>query len=377
MTKKSLAQQVIDEAAKGPPPEPTSILVRRNGLSSGSTLLNCALTGNPHFAFLKGFYYFMVGDSASGKTIQAMTIYAEAAANRQFKDHRFIYDNTEDGMLMDSDGLFGMAMTDRLEPPSRDKAGNPRYSRTLEEFYYHLEDLGKAGRPFIYILDSIDALDTEQDDKKFDELKKAHDKARRREEGESTKGEEKDEKVAGSFGMARAKLNSSSLRRARRLVGESGSILIILSQTRQSTYGKTRSGGEALRFYATAEFWTSIVETIKRTVRGKPRKIGIRAKFAIKKNRHTGKLYEVETDIYPSLGIDDLGGCVDYMLEEGFWTKQKESIDAPEFKLVASREKLISYIEQNNLEGELRAIVGKAWEELDAACSLKRKRRYQ
>lgn len=377
---KSLDKQVSEAAAKQHAEEPVEVLDRRNLLSSGSTLLNLALTGNPFGGFLKGYYYFMVGDSASGKTIQAMTVYAEASINRHFKGYRFIYDNIEHGMLMDTDSLFSMEMTDRIEPPSRDKTKKPRFSRTLDEFYYHVDDAANAGVPFIYILDSMDALNPEADEKKFDQLKKAHEKSRRKEDGEDS-GDEKEEKTTGSYGMAKAKLNSVNLRKVQRRIHETGSILIILSQTRDNVGaqygGKTRGGGHALRFYATCEFWTSIVETLKKSVRGKARKVGVRVKYSMKKNRHTGKLYDVESDIYPSYGIDDIGACIDYLLEEKWWTKEKESIKATEFGLTAGREALIRTIETNGQTNELRAIVGQCWKEIDDACSLKRRKKYQ
>ena len=383
--KKPIHEQVMDAAA-APAPAPVAheTLSRRNGLSSGSTLLNLALTGSPHFAFIKGHYYFIVGDSASGKTVQTLTMFAEAAASPRFRDYAFIYDNPEERMLFDTDGLFGMAVSDRVRPPSHTAAGAGRNSKTLEEFYYHLDDLGKAGRPFIYVLDSIDALNPEADEKKFDQQKKAHDKARRKEEGEDTRGEGKDEdeKVAGSYGMARAKLNSSNLRHTMRLLADTGSLLFVISQTRINVggYGKTRGGGEALRFYATCEFWSSIVEVLKKTVRDKARQVGVRVKFQVRKNSHTGKLFSIENDIYPSYGIDDIGGCVDYLLEEGFWSKQKESIIATLDGMdgvTASRERLVRWLEEDagRLDA-LRALVGRAWAEIDEACSLKRKRRY-
>lgn len=377
---KELAAQVEGSTVAPVDIDTDAVLHRRNLLSTGSTLLNKSLSGNPFGGFAKGKYYFMVGDSMSGKTFLSMTCFAEAAINRQFKDYRFIYDNIEDGMLMNTDALFGMEVSDRMEPPARTKEGQPRFSRIAEDFYYHLDDAIAEGRPFIYVLDSMDALDSEAADKKFDQLKKARRKALRKEEGEvPEKGEEKDEKVAGSYGDGKAKINSASLRKMIKGLKDTGSILIIISQTRDNIGGyggKTRGGGHALRFYATTEFWSNVVEQIKKKVHDKDRKVGIRVRVSMKKNRLTGKLYDVEMDIYPSYGIDDLGSCVDYLLEEGWWTKEKQSVKAGEWGFVGTRERLISYIEQNERQSELQAIVGQCWDEIDAACSLQRKPRY-
>jgi RecA/RadA recombinase len=322
----------------------------------------------------------MVGDSSSGKTFLSMTCFAEAVANRHFKDYRLIYDNIEDGMLMDVERLFNGAVADRIEPPRMDKEGRTQFSTSLEEFYFNLDDASAAGKPFIYILDSMDALIPEADDKKFDQQKKAFRKHQRREEGDATKADEKEEKVAGSYGMAKAKLNSSSLRKSLKGLRATDSILVILSQTRQnvgSMYGgKTRAGGEALRFYATAEVWSSIDEVLKKKVNNKDRQVGVRVELKVKKNRQTGKLFTVTTDIYPSYGIDDTGACVDYLVEEGWWEIQKLSIVAKEFDLTATRDKIINWIEENGKVGELRTIVGECWAEIDAKCSLSRMKRY-
>ena len=43
-------------------------LTGKDFLSTGSTLLNLACTGKPYRGFAKGKYYFIVGDSSSGKT---------------------------------------------------------------------------------------------------------------------------------------------------------------------------------------------------------------------------------------------------------------------------------------------------------------------
>ena len=347
-------------------------------LSTGATLLNLAYTSRPDVGLVGGKYYFIVGDSASGKTIWSMVLFAEACINPAFADHTLIYDNVEDGMLMNTDNLFGEAVTERMQPPPKG------FSETLDEFYFNLDDAaleagwdgkkkkftGKPIKPFIYILDSMDAITAAADDEKFDKQKQVARKAGKpREEGEKV------EKTAGSYGMAKAKQNSESLRRAMRGVRRTNSILIIISQTRDSLYGKTRAGGRALRFYSTVEVWTKPVEKIFRTVLGKERQIGDKVQFKTVKNRITGRLHEVELDIYPNLGIDDLGACVDYLVEEGRWAKDGQTLTGT---IVGdgTREKVIKLIEKRGLEGRLRAMCGEVWSEVEAAMALKRKNRY-
>jgi len=363
MGKKKASQQVEEAAAHQP--LPASKPSRRDLLSTGSTLLNLACSDNPFGGFLKGKYYFLVGDSASGKTFLSMTCFAEAMNNKHFKDYRLIYDNVEDGCLMDVERLFGRDVAEHLEFPSKAKDGTPVFSFTIEDFYYHLDDALKEDKPFIYVLDSMDGLSSVAEGEKFEDHKKAH---------------RQQLKSPGSYGDGKAKRNSEGLRKILNGLRKSGSILIILSQTRDNLgFGfekKSRSGGHALRFYATVEIWSSILASIKKTVRGKKRAVGVSTLLKVKKNRITGKSREVSVSIFPSYGIDDIGGCVDYLVDEGWWKVSKQSIEAGEFDVTATRDKLIARIEAEEWENELRSIVGKCWKEIEIASIPIRKSKY-
>ncbi len=345
-------------------------LTAKDFVSTGSTLLNLACTGKPYCGFAKGKYYFIVGDSASGKTFLTLTCLAEASINDHFKDYRFIYDNAEDGALMDIKKFFGKEVYKRMEAPERAFAQSgpeaPIYSTTIEEFYYHVDDAIKRGKPFIYILDSMDSLSSEQEQDKFDETKKAHRKGR---------------ETTGIMTDGKAKKNATNLRRLITPLRKSKSILIILNQTRDRIgFGfkkKTRSGGHALTFYAALEIWSSVKGKIKKGIRGKKRQLGIQCLLQIEKNRITGKERKVVILIYHSFGIDDIGSCVNYLLEEGSWKLKGNKIAAPQFDFKGTKEKLIKYIETEGMEKDLRELVGDVWNEIEEACNVKRKRRYE
>jgi len=379
------AAKDVEELANTPvePVKPIKVH-RRNLLSTGSTLLNLACSDNPFGGFLKGKYYFLVGDSASGKTFLSMTCFAEASINKMFKDYRLIYDNVEDGCLMDLEGLFGKSVAKRIEfPGGKDKEGVPIFSSTIEEFYFNLDDAVKVGKPFIYVLDSMDGLSSDYEGKKFKDRKKAYLKKQRRRGEQPDKKEDdgkKEAAVTGSYGDGKAKKNSENIRIAVNDLRKTGSILLVLAQTRDNfDFGwekKTRAGGHALRFYATVEIWSSVVGQITKVVNDQKRSIGVDVKLKIKKNRITGKTPTVETAIYPSYGIDDVGTCVDYLIEEKHWAKEKQSIVAHEFDITATRDKLIKLIEERELENDLRMIVGKVWREIEDASKPQRKSRY-
>ena len=344
----------------------TQIISPGDYLSSGSSLLNLACTGDANKCFLKGYYYHIVGDSQSGKTFLSLTCLAEATLNPAFKDHRFIFDNAEDGALMDIRHFFGAKVADKIEAPQITKKGTTIFSNTIEDFYYHVDDAVKDGRPFIYILDSMDSLSSEAEKTKFQDQKKAN---------------RKNKIITGSMGDGKAKKNSGGIRQLIPALKASGSILIVISQTRDNMgFGfetKSRSGGHALKFYATLEIWSSCGKKIKKTVRGKDRPIGINSILKIKKNRVAGKDRQITVPIYYALGFDDVGGCIDYLLDENHWKQTGQTIIAPEFDFEGTKTKLIDIIEGGKLETKLRSIVQKVWDEIETACDPGRKPRYE
>ena len=132
-----------------------------------------------------------------------------------------------------------------------------------------------------------------------------------------------------------------------------------------------------MSFYANLEIWSSIKNKFTKTVKGKKRQLGINCRLQVKKNRLTGQERTVEIPIYHSFGIDDIGSCVDYLVNENCWSIKGNTINASEFDFKGSRTKLISYIEDNDMEKDLRDLVGDTWNEIEAACSVKRKKRYE
>jgi len=326
-----------------------------------------ACTERASVGFLVGHYYSLVGDSASGKTWIGHTTLAEAAINPKFDDYRLIYDDAEGGALMDILKYFGQKLVDRIEPPAGTK-DEPVYSETVEQFYDLVDDAVEEGTPFIYILDSMDAVDTEDDTKKIKKMKDARKKGR-------------SDKETGTYGTAKAKINSNRLRGLMIQLKKTNSILIILSQTRDNMgFGfeqKTRSGGKALKFYATLEIWMSVKEKLRRKVKETNMPIGIVAKAQIKKNRIKGKDRIALIPIYYSVGIDDVGGNITWLVSAGYWKGTKTKVDAPEFEYRGTIEGLVQKIEEENLEKDLQKFMSKCWQDLEDKCTINRKSRYQ
>lgn len=354
MNTKKLKRQLRSRKRRAP--------LERRFLSTGATPLNLACSGKRNGGFPAGSYVLLVGDSASGKTFLSMTCFAEAATSPEFAKHRLIYDGPEDGAQMDVARYFGKEVAKRLEV---------RQSETVEDFYDSTDDDCRAGRPFIKVLDSMDALTSEAEDDKFQEQKAARRNGRA---------------ASGSYGTDKARKNSGGLRRLLAGLRRTGSVLVIISQTRDNLgFGfekKTRSGGRALRFYATLELWSSIRGRIRRRVGGQERQIGIICEIQVRKNRVTGRETSVQIPIYYSSGLDDTGACVQYLVNEGHWktTGKKEgrqTVRAPEFRFKGAAEKLIQKIEAEGKEVALRRLVSDVWHDIEDGCKVKRKARYK
>lgn len=362
---KKTAKKAKKELLKKKPDREELVQIKDEDLlSTGYVPLNTAASGRIKGGYGKGLIILIVGDSATGKTWLSDTCLAEATLRTDFDKYEFYYDNIERGNMINLRRFFGREVERRLKPPRGTKK-EPVYSETAEELYWTIDDLIKLGKPFIYIVDSLDGLRTIQDDSKFEEAKQAHKRGK---------------KAAGNYGVSQARVNSGGLRRLVPGLERTGSILIVISQTRDNIgFGfeeKTRSGGKAPRFFAHLELWTSLKKKIKKDVLGKPRHIGSIIQIDIRKNRLTGWEGKIEMPFFKKVGIDDIGGCIDYLVDEGYWKKSNNGINAADFGIKLPREKLVAYIEEQGFEKKLHLLVKKVFHQIEEKSTVKRKRRY-
>lgn len=345
---------------------------REDFVSTGCTQLNLAFSGKPNEGIPKGTYLYLIGDSGAMKTWLTWSILAEAANNKHFDDYDLIYDSPENGSLLELPKFFGQKLTDRIKP-LRGTRAKPETPDTVEQFYFFLDDALK--RPCIIVEDSMDALTSDDDDDKFQEQKRAY---------------ENNKKTTGTYGMGKAKANSRNISRIVQKLRRTGSILIIISQTRDKVGGtipglKTRSGGKSLKFYAHLEVWTSIRGIIERRYLGKDREIGATIRCDVQKNRVCGWEGCTEIPFIKGYGIDDLGGMIDYLVEEQHWEldgdkKDWKSTDyklvAPEFEFKGRREVLAKTIENDKEEWKLQKLVAQVWNEIVEGARPDRNPRY-
>jgi RecA/RadA recombinase len=329
---------------------------------SGSTLLNCACSDTPWGAFRLGTIATIPGTSQGGKTMLVLTALAEARALERLNHYELYYDDVEEALEIDVNYMFGRDLFENMAAPPLGT------SNTIQQFKANILNLSKNERSFIYVLDSFDALTSDEELEK--EMKKALAMA---------KSEEAAKAIAGSFGMEKAKIAGQILRMIKGELAKTNSLLLILQQLRQNTDRKTPfspkyvvSGGEAPYFYSTHQCWLTKAENIK----DKGQRIGAIANVSVKKNKLTGKYREISFPIYNDYGIDDLASCIDFMVDVGPWIKEGTKIKATELDLVLPKSKLIEEIEEKGLERRLRKAVGAAWKKNEEDLKLKRKPKY-
>jgi recombination protein RecA len=311
-------------------------------LSTGSTLLNLALSDNPRGGFKAGKLANIIGDSSAGKTFLLWSIFAEAANNKQFGKYDLFYDETEAAFEFNVETLFGQTTEKRVIIPTD--------NLTLLEDYFDLTmERFKSKKSFVSGLDSFDGL--------------------------SCEAEMERDIREGSYKMEKAKLSGEVMRKIVGKVEGSDSFIFVLSQTRDKigvTFGskKTRSGGKALEFYSSYIMWLAIKEHIKRSGRD----VGINVLVKISKNKYTGKLRRVEFPIYFDYGIDDISSMIEFLLEEKVWKKEGRKINTAGFCETVDMGDLVNYCDSN--KEALIDITTEKWFSIEDAIKTERPKKY-
>lgn len=341
-------------------------------ISTGSTLLNLALSDTANGGYVLGKIAHMPGDSQAGKSLLALTLMAECCRNPKLDDYHLIIDDTEAAYLFPLD-RFGKKLKDRLIflPKEKDR-GKPR---TIEAW---AADILQLPGPFIHITDSWDGVTSEEDLKKISKKKKKTD-------DEEDDGAILDISGGKGYKTGKAKASSEFFRLVVQKVEESRSFMLFTSQTKQSfdMFGpdKTFSGGNAIIFYRSHEVWADRGGKITKDIKGVKTKIGAYTRLRVEKNRLTGKERTIEVPVYRQIGVDDIGSCVDWLLKYKFWTKTENGLIKTGgdfgFEDGARREKVISTIEGEKLKPELRQIMQESWLEVEKELCIDRKCEYE
>jgi len=342
---------------------------------TGSSLLNTYMARDTGLGgFASGTISNVVGDSGGGKTLLALSCFAEMAKNPKFNDYRFIFDDAEHALAFDLETMFGAEVARRIEPPREPRDANDNgSSATVEEWMDNMHAAGADGRPFFYVLDSLDALPSE------DELDQIEDERKARQGGKET---------SGSYGTAKAKRVGQAIRTSLKLTDNTSSHIMILSQTRDKIGGyggKGRSGGKGLQFFSSHVLWVSIKASIKRTVNKMEFEVGRTIEVLLDKNKTGGIRRKFLVNILDHYGIDDLlsmlqyleaCGCIGHEIDPKTKKPKKSSLHFEELGLTGVPDTIIKRIEENGWESRVQSILVRWVAKVEKSVLKGRKPRY-
>lgn len=360
--KENIDAGIVDDEIEGVDPERL--------IPTGVTLLNLACSGTAHGGLGMGKINTLPGGSSSGKTFLGFNVMAALANDPKFDDYKIIYDDAEHALEFKTKKLFGKKLASRIIAPKTTKGGEPINSKTIQEFKNNILSHLSQGKPFFWLLDSLDSLSSDEEiEKEYKEAIKA------------AKSEEHVKALKDGYHTEKAKIIGAVLRMIAGSIEHTGSSINIIQQTRANLnaglFGKQEitSGGKAPFFYSTHCLWTSKIKTHKDPKHGWI--IGQRTKVEVAKNKLTGNKRSIEFDLFNDTGVDDIGASIDFLLQYDFWKKSGQTINAVELQIEGTRNKLIEFIEQNNLESELIAVTESAWNQIEESLKSNRKRRFE
>lgn len=238
------------------------------------------------------------GDKSTGKTF----ICNEFIANAHWiygDKFRWMYADAEHGYSFDTEPLYGFD----IHPEGSDEPDN------VEEAYYCIRKFAESLKDDefgIYVLDSLDALTSNEQDERADERMKAI---------------EAGKEMKGTYGMGKAKyLSQEFFPQLCSLIENKKILLIIVSQIRDNTdmfsfekYSVT--GGKAIDFYCYMVFWLNTAK--KYTYKEGETEVILGGTNILKvtKGKVPRPYRKCMYTYYFSRGIDNIETGVDYLFD--------------------------------------------------------------
>ena len=250
-------------------------------VSTGSTLLDLAISNKPHGGFAAGRIAEINGLEGSGKSL----IGAHALASTQRKDGLAVYIDTESSVSAEFLQAIGI--------------------NTDSMLYIHLETVED-------VFDTIETIVTKIRESSKDKLVTILVDSLA---AASTKVEMDADFDKDGWATAKAIIISKAMRKITNLIARQKVCLIFTNQLRQKLgvmFGDpwTTSGGKALPFHASTRIRLKNMGQIKDT---KKNTIGIKIRAQVIKNRLGPPLRSAEFPLFFDKGIDDFGSWLNIM----------------------------------------------------------------
>jgi len=310
-------------------------------LSTGCTLLDLAISGKrtKWGGIPTGVLVEASGSSGSGKSC----LLTEVAARVQRKGGGVFFCDPEARLDKEYAEITGLDIK---------KIGNYEQPDTVTELFEFYEKWETdPDFPNVFCSDSLAALSTKMEMEDGDKM-----------------------------GMRRAKEFSEALRKACRTFAKKNVLMLCSNQIRDGGANGTKTipGGNAVPFYSSVRLQIAPSYPngkIKRekTFNGvkKEKVVGISSTITVTKNSLDDPFRKAPLFIIFGYGIDDIRGNLMWLKES---TGSKKFV-LPDGKEFAAIDKAIEYVEEANLEKQLKNAVRELWLEIEQSFSQKRKKK--
>jgi len=258
-------------------------------ISTGSTMLDLAISNRPNGGLPVGRIIEITGLEASGKSLLA----AHALANTQKKGGLAVYIDTENAVSREFLEAIGIDLKEMLYVPLE----------TVEDIFDAVDSIveavrkGSKDRIVTIVVDSV--------------------------AGASTKVEMAADYDKDGWATSKAIILSKAMRKVTNFVGRERICLIFTNQLRTRlgvSFGDpwTTSGGKAIAFHSSVRLRLKSVGQIKlKGTSGKDEILGMTTRAQVIKNRMGPPLRSIDYDIYFDSGIDDFGSWLTMMKDYG------------------------------------------------------------
>jgi recombination protein RecA len=287
-------------------------------VSTGSTLLDLAISNRPNGGFPVGRIVELQGMEASGKSL----IMAHVLANTQKKGGLAVYIDTENALSEEFLKAIGVDVNNMLYIPLE----------TIEDIFEAVENIietvrkSSKDRLVSIVIDSVSAATTKiEQDADYDK---------------------------DGWATAKAIVMSKAMRKITNVIGKQRVLLLCASQLREKMgvmFGDkyTTSGGKALGFHASCRVRLKGVGKLKSGSGKTEQIIGVQTEAQVIKNRMGPPFKKATFDIYFNSGIDDQNSWLALMKDYGV-----VSTSGSYYTLV------------NEETGEVHRFMSKEWKEL-------------
>ena len=257
-------------------------------ISTGSSLLDLAISNRPNGGFPVGRIVELQGMEASGKSL----IVAHALADTQKKGGLAVYIDTENALSEEFLTAVGVNVSNMLYVPLE----------TIEDSFDAIENIietvrkSSKDRLVTIALDSVSAA--------------------------TTKIEQDADYEKDGWATSKAILMSKAMRKITNIIGKQRVLLLCTSQLREKMgvmFGDkyTTSGGKALGFHASCRIRLKGVGKLKSGTGKTEQIIGVQTEAQVIKNRMGPPFKKATFDIYFNSGIDDYNSWLTLMKDYG------------------------------------------------------------